>query len=453
MAQPEPIAEPSSSQARAASLFHPRSLACDFPLVSLGPTLTAAASAIAVRTQTPSALAAHAVLSVAALIAQRHIDLRLPTGEIRPVSAFFLTIAESGEHAGAATALSLAPLRALEARTVTDPVYDLYRAAMEKEGRSLPRLKPHFLREGAVARSFAWVDMSPRALLVAEDCTALVGHGPERKRLDALGLCALWNGANEDARLSAHVVATPRDARAFLADPGLARHDLFGRLLAVYPASLIGARTWAADEGGHETPDPALTAYAQRLVEHVMREEPNTRRVLALSRDAAQAWFAFAREIEAEMADGARLSSVRALAGGLPEHAARLAAVTAFFEDPGLSELSASHMTAGMTLARYYAAEALHIADFTAVTRELEEADLLLAWLQRTRAGQVVELRDIYRAGPPSVRNAQTARLLMAQLQRHGAVRAKRSGVDGPKKWEVAAASSQDAATMSRDVA
>lgn len=130
--------------------------------------------------------------------------------------------------------------------------------------------------------------------------------------------------------------------------------------------------------------------------------------------------------------------------------AARLTASLAFFADAEVAELDDAHIATGVALARYYAGEALRLADHAATTPELEEADLLLAWLQRTRAGQTIGLREIYRDGPRFIRQAHTARRLMFELQRLGAVRPKRAGANGPQEWELIGYMPQAAATMSQ---
>lgn len=414
-----------------------------FPVSALGPRISAAAAAVTRETQAPREAVAHHLLTLAAMSAQRVATLCLPTGQYRPLSCYFLTIAGPGERKSAAEDALVDPVR----------LWDLDRPYHDEPD---PRFDPNLFWRHPPRADNRYALCRAQCGLFAQQSAEVVAGG-SRRLAEAASLCALWDGRSEkgaDAavyvpRLSLHLVATPRDGGRLLGDADLADTALLGRFLAAAPVSMIGrrdCRETRADAAAYDDLCAGLLAsYDSEVSAH--------RRALSFSEAAKTAWYAFAQEVESAMAPGKPLAGILALASRLPEHAARLAGVIALIEDKDTSELGAEALGRGIALARYYAAEALRIADFTAVTRELEEADLLLAWLQRTRAGQVVELRDIYRTGPPSVRNADTARLLMARLQRHGAVRAKRSGVDGPKQWEVAAASSQDAATMSRDVA
>jgi hypothetical protein len=67
-----------------------------YPVDALGPHLAPVVCCIAEATQVPVELAAQAVLAVGSLAVQGHASVRVLTGEIRPVTCFFLIIAESG---------------------------------------------------------------------------------------------------------------------------------------------------------------------------------------------------------------------------------------------------------------------------------------------------------------------------------------------------------------------
>ncbi len=66
-----------------------------FPVEALGPILRPAAEAIHDKVQAPVAIGAQSVLGAAALAVQGHADIELPTGHAKPISDFFVTIAES----------------------------------------------------------------------------------------------------------------------------------------------------------------------------------------------------------------------------------------------------------------------------------------------------------------------------------------------------------------------
>src|SRR3984893_9312139 len=89
--------------------------AAPFPDQALGPVLGAAAKAIQEHVQSPLAMCGQAVLAAAALAVQGHVDVELATGQVKPVSNFFLTVAASGERKTATDGLALSAVRKHEA--------------------------------------------------------------------------------------------------------------------------------------------------------------------------------------------------------------------------------------------------------------------------------------------------------------------------------------------------
>src|SRR5689334_11136079 len=85
-------------------LFRPISPSEPYPTEALG-SLAEAAEAIRDRTQAPDAICAQSVLGAASLVAQARANVRLPTGEVRPLSLFVVTVAQSGERKSAADAI------------------------------------------------------------------------------------------------------------------------------------------------------------------------------------------------------------------------------------------------------------------------------------------------------------------------------------------------------------
>ena len=86
-----------------------------FPAEALGLVLGDAAIAINDRTQAPLAICAQSVLAAATLAVQGHADVMLPTGQHRPVSEDFQSVAQSGERKSAADSEALRPVRKREA--------------------------------------------------------------------------------------------------------------------------------------------------------------------------------------------------------------------------------------------------------------------------------------------------------------------------------------------------
>lgn len=472
---PKPAPSPSPVQTPPASPPSPppdtataAALAPNIPLHLLGPLLSAAAAAVADRTQAPVELAAHHMLTLAAMAAQRLVSLRLPTGQQRPVSCYFMTVVGAGERRGAAEKLMLDPVRLWEQSFAEEfPMRVL--AHVEEgvlSGARQPQPVPHlhlffdpprsgvFDRYGRFTRASGLFARHPHDLV----------QPVHRRRQEAASLCALWDGkviapAHRSAsasavfpRLSLHLVATPRASSAFLGDGDLADSGLLSRMLCLKPASRIGERVWTA----RDTDDPPLAFTAALTYLCALYAQPVTAatRVLGFSHGAVKAWLAFAQEMEQAMAPTGDFALLRPIAGRLPEHAARLAAVLALMEDCALEELSAAHIENGIVLARFYAREALRLADLApAPLSENEKEDLLKDWLEHRRAGEEVTLRDVCRLAPAPLRDADTAYKLMRRMERLGIVQPRGAyhGATAPRRtrtsyqWRVG--------LMSQDVA
>jgi uncharacterized protein DUF3987 len=85
-----------------------------YPHQALGPVLSQVAEAVQAATQVPMAIASQSVLATANFCVQAHVNVELPTGDIKPVSEYFLTLAESGERKTAADERALQGVRARE---------------------------------------------------------------------------------------------------------------------------------------------------------------------------------------------------------------------------------------------------------------------------------------------------------------------------------------------------
>ena len=116
-------------------------LADPFPADALGDVLGAAARAIHVRVQAPLAICAQSIISAATLAVQAHADVVLPIGQARPLSGYFVSVAETGERKSACDTEATWPIRRREtalreAYDIELPSYLNAKAAFEKARKS-----------------------------------------------------------------------------------------------------------------------------------------------------------------------------------------------------------------------------------------------------------------------------------------------------------------------------
>lgn len=420
-----------------------------FPVAALGPVLADAARAIARFTQAPVEIAAHGVLAVAALAAQERAHVMLPGRGPRPLTSFFLTVAESGERTSTANDLAVLPVvrREQVLAAAYEARYAAYTAALRGPAAGRPTQCPARRPRLWCEQTLAGLERhwnSRAALGLSAGYDGVFGGGPVRRRRDATFLCALWDGEMRAGRaadacrtLSLHLTVSPREAKALFSDAVLNDRGTMGRFLTVYPPTRIGSRVW---EGVPEV--PALDSYDAGMAALFEAAATSEARGLPFAPGAGSAWLAFAADVERAMAADGAYESIRALAARLPDHAARLAAVLALAADPDAAEIAAEAADRGIALARHYAHEAIRLfAPAGAVSPAPRRADLLLRWLLEKHAGKTVSLRSICRNGPLSVRESQTACRAMGDLERLGyVVPATNPANSFQRLWEVLSA-------------
>jgi Protein of unknown function (DUF3987) len=447
----------------------------------LGDLLGSAARAIHERVQCPVATCGQSVIAAATLAAQGHADVELPTGHIKPISNFFITIAETGERKTAADSEALWPVRKRE-KTLREaydealPSYENQKVAWEK-ARDAAVKKANGDR-GAINFALDAIGPAPKAPLPSMlTCTEptyeglckylhvgqpsigvfsseggqfIGGHGmsDDNKLRTAAGLSKMWDGDPVDRvrsgdgtlvlpgrRVAVHLMAQPEVAAIMLSDRMLLSQGLLSRCLITAPESTSGTRVWREPT---ESADLAIKRYGARLLQLLERPLPIAEgktnelapRVLPLAADARKLWIAFADAIERQIAPEGALSPVKGIANKLPEHAARLAAVMALVSDADTTEISAEQMAAGITLAQHYVAEALRLFEASRVSDDLRLAQKLMTWLHETWSEEFVSLPDIYQKGPNAIRDSRTAKRIVDILEDHGWLDLEKSGAE-----------------------
>jgi hypothetical protein len=444
-----------------------------FPVESLGPLLGNAARAINDRVQSPIAMCGNSVLATATLAVQAHVDVVLPIGDHRakPVSGYFISIAETGERKTESDHQAMPSVRAREKQLRDE--YDTKRESYVNEKLAWDKARDEAVKQGkgnrlAIKATLDKIGPPPIAplepMLTSTEPTFeglckqfathhaslgifnneggqfIGGHGmkDENKLRTAGGLSELWDGqparrvrAGEGAsmypgrRLSGHIMVQPEVSDILLSDPLLASQGLLSRLLVVQPESAAGTRM-----PRKEKPQTAahLKDYNDALLKLMQRQPPLKKgkanelepRPLPLSTEANARWFEFVEHVEKSIGPNGGLEPIKGFANKMPEHAARLAGVLTVVENINAHEIDVETLERGIALAEHYATEALRIFHASRVNADLVLAQRLLNWMQQNWKEPAISLPDIYQRSLNAIRDKATAARLVAILVDHG---------------------------------
>ena len=470
-------------------LFRDLAPAADYPIAALGP-LRDAAEAIQMKTRAPIAICAQSVLAAAALTIAPHFDVVLLNGRT-VLTVLCLTVAESGERKSSVDKLALGPVKAkeikLEADHAAQSVYfaadhATWKAATEhakkaaKQGRESARLAigavgsepkspapPMLLVDDVTPEAVALYLTEYRpygGLFSDEGGKMLGGHAmtSESKVKTAALLNALWDGSPirrlrvltgtsfaPGRRFSMHLMVQPGLAQKMLSDFEFADIGLLARMLVIAPEGTAGTRFY------RDAPpecDMVLAEYKARIT-HFLDKVPRLRDgssgldpfPLSLSQDARAMIVAFHDAVEGELAPDGMFATLKPFASKMAEHAGRLAAVLAVYADPEAIEVDAESMSNGIELVRHYGGEMKRLADGANIAPDLKLAQRLADWWS-ARSDRKCHLLEIYQRGPNPLRDAATAKRIVAILEEHGWIKRLPPGtiLDGsPRKdsWEL----------------
>lgn len=464
-------------------LVPPLPKAREYPVAALGPTLGAAAESIARKCQCALPLAAQSALAVASLVTQHIADVRLPYGQTRPLSLYFVTIAGSGDRKSTADNEALGPVRTHETRLKDEyaVAHESWRVAfaawaaqhkkiegdrnLDRQSREaellalgrapLEPLKPYLTAPEPTVESLAknWQTLpGGLGLFSAEGGQMTGGHGfgPDHRLKTAAALSSLWDGSGirrfragdgitdlPGRRLAAHLMIQPDAAAAFLADPILRDQGLLSRLLVAAPESLAGTRAY-------RQPAEAVASETRRYFAAIvgLLERPAlasndagnelTPRVLDLEDDARTAWIAFHDRIEIAMRPDGAFDNLRDVASKAAENAARIAGVLTIVRDSDAAGIDGAAMLAGCELMTWYLSEALRLGGLVRQPPGLRNAIRLLEWFQAKGRAEVSR-SEIMQFGPAVVRQKKEADAALTILEDHGLL--MRSGDGRGAKW------------------
>jgi hypothetical protein len=443
-----------------------------FPVEALGPVLASGAKAISRKVQVPLAMAAQSVLAVASLAACSHADVRLPFGQVRPITLYFMTVATSGDRKSTSDEEALWAIRKRE-RTLAEQreeelkIWRVAHAAWVAEKKKIEaNRKMEFEERKACLRALGdeplrpleallvtgdltiegltknWVNMrAALGIFTAEGGTFTGGHGmnQDNRLKTASALCDAWDGRPIKRlravdgvlmllgrRLAMHLMINRDAAAAFLGDSALRDQGLLARMLLAYPESIAGSRLYKEPEPDDEAAIECLGEGMLSLLEKTPRLAPKQRNELAppeldFTTGAERLWIAFHDHVERQCGDNGELAPIKDVAAKAAEQAARIAGVLAIVADPNAREIGEDAMQGAVALADWYLGEASRMQQGVVVDPKLTRAARLLDWL-KTQPSAMAGFRKILNQGPNATRIKAAAEEAIEILMAHGAI-------------------------------
>ncbi len=439
-----------------------------FPMKALGPILGPAAESMHRVIRAPASICAQSVLAAASLATQAHANVFIDGREI-PLSAFYVSVAESGDRKSATDKVALQPILAWQ-KMLTD----CYRVEYPKfliQTEAWAARKKEWLRGAAPNSNFTEPAPEPpiRPLMIVEEPTYegvvkyfaadgqpsiglfsdeggrfFGGHAMNQdNRLKTLaGLSSLWDGKEISRmrsgdgdmllygrRLSLHLMIQEIILNQLLSNPLFDLQGFLPRCLIIFPQSMSGNRVYVEE---NLASDPTILRFNETInslldarsdVEEPPFKIPKNEtspRQLPLSAEAKKVWIAFHNKNDEDLAEGKPNHPIRRFASKAPEHLLRLSGTLALVEDPHVQEIGPEYIERAATLMQYYLTERLRIHGFIAINPDLVCAASLLKWFWQQGHAQV-GLSMVYQFGPPSlgIRNADRARTIMKILTDH----------------------------------
>jgi putative DNA primase/helicase len=417
--------------------------------------------------QAPGALIGQSLLAGVTLAVQPHVDVFID-GRLFPVSENFITIGASGERKSACDREANRVIRERQQQdhcmAVAGKVeLDAAQAAWESTRRKITsdrnlshgqikielealgecpmvstvmRYTEEPTYEGLV-KGYAEGNLS-MGLFSDEGGRFLGGFAmsQENATKTITGLSKLWDGDHISrsrggdgnfliygVRLSVHLMIQPVLSDKVFADPLLSGQGFLSRCLCVHPESTIGARPYKSVD---LSTDLAMTEYHEAMKQVIDIPAPkgqpgmglNPRR-LTLAPSAKSIWIKFHDHIEALQKDSGPLHAIRGFASKAAEHAARLAAILSFFDNPDGGEIGTEHTSAGIELVQYYIGEALRLFNSAATNPDLLLAEKVLSWAKHHDRAGLISLIDLYQVGPRPLRDKAGAQKIINILVEH----------------------------------
>ena len=407
-----------------------------YPVDALPLELGCLVREIQAKVQAPDALIGMSVLAAVSAACQGLVDVRLPPGQIRPISLNFVNIAESGERKSGVDGIVMVPIhendearekkhqedisqymcemkvwhavdqvfrgklkKAMHQDESTDEIKRQWEAH-EKQRPIKPRLRQH-IRQDVSERALMDVlegDGESISLITDEGETVLKSGA-----MTAFGvLNRVWDGAKaltldrardvhltaRNPRMTMNIMVQPHVLKTYLRCHGdMGRGSGFwARMLVGSPASTQGFRFvlwynehWLHLAGFHARIKELLEEYDRRLAEGAI-----ARQVLEFSPDAVSCWINLGNEMEAMLQPFGYLNDIKDFGSKAMEITGRIAAMLHYYTKQ-TDRISCNTLQCAFSIVRWHMDEFKRIFGEHAGASEIQSNAKALEFYLHTR--------------------------------------------------------------------
>ena len=430
------------------------------PLKLISKLLIDACNEARLITQAPEGMICMTAISAISQALQGVIDVKLPTGNIKPVSIMTMLIAESGERKSTVENLFRKGIKSFEKHELKAYQENLNRYKIEldfhkNKASKISKIK-NLGNDEVVKKLLEHDNHQPikpvRSMLNFEDSTpealfsdlsqnipnAFLGSSEggillnSRVMSQSASLNSIWSGDEitvnrksepfytiDNARLTVSVMTQSSALDRFLkkTKDDVRGNGFLSRFLVCFPPSNCGSR----QANGIVFTDKAVIAFNDRLnqllEESAALEDYTSKRVVEFTDEAKSIWFDVYNDIEGKMAPNGIYHQVKDHASKLCENIARLAALLQSFDRSSDDDITAETLIAAINLMGYFSSH--FMAVFNAPPKHIVDEQKLLYWFAtlRARGFRYLKRNKILQCGPIGTRNRRDLDATLINIQ------------------------------------
>ncbi|WP_313207285.1 YfjI family protein [Stenotrophomonas sp.] len=425
--------------------------------------------------QAPDAMIGMGLINAITMACQGLIDVKMPTGQVRPVSQNLLIVAESGERKSTVSSLLLQPFReadtaAMAGHKAKTEQFKAELGSWEAKSKGLrsaisravskglepdeldAQLMEHSRRrpEEPKLRYFLRQDITAKAVMEAlegdgESIAITTDEGHLLFKSEAMAhmglLNRLWDSPEVllrdraereslvamNPRVSLSIMTQHAPLKAFLDNRGSVAKGSghWARYLVGWPQSTMGYRRVNGEEAVWE----ALPIFHERVRELLhrfrtaMEAGANKRETIGFSLDAKERWLDLSYQTEKMLREGEYLSDINDFAAKVMEILARLAASIHYFSgDPG--QITLDTLNRAFEIVRWHVDEYKYLfSPASAAPQDLVDARAVAEYLRSRVWGgpssdTYVPKNQILRNGPVRDRGRLNEALSLLDMRR-----------------------------------